>query len=378
MRRDGCWDACTGSPAGMMTTGDILRREIERGRNPPENLRLLWTIDHDGYPVEGIRQEIEQANRAAPDDDRVWLALADLATRTGRFERCSRIPRAVRVGSARRPGRLAGPARVGPGCRPGPTRSCGAAAAFAGFGGAQVARARASSLDGGAVRRPQVEPSALESLVSLKPADTAAIDRLASLAAQGQSTIALASCETVRAMIDAATERYRALISQPELPSHAIELARNAEQIGRRFDARAWWTLAARAKPFGRTRGHGRAARLGKTEAADRHHGRTLADLLDPSGSPENEKIARIRAPIIPTFIDEAQTRGLTFTFDNGRTAQCQLPETMSGGVALLDFDGDGWLDVYAVQGGKFPPRLVRRLSATDCSATAATADSST
>ena len=32
------------------------------------------------------------------------------------------------------------------------------------------------------------------------------------------------------------------------------------------------------------------------------------------------------------------------------------MPETMSGGVGLLDYDGDGWLDVYAVQGGKFPP----------------------
>ena len=32
------------------------------------------------------------------------------------------------------------------------------------------------------------------------------------------------------------------------------------------------------------------------------------------------------------------------------------MPETMSGGVGLLDYDGDGWFDVYLVQGGPFPP----------------------
>ena len=30
--------------------------------------------------------------------------------------------------------------------------------------------------------------------------------------------------------------------------------------------------------------------------------------------------------------------------------------EAMCGGVGLLDYDGDGWLDVYVVQGGSFPP----------------------
>ena len=58
----------------------------------------------------------------------------------------------------------------------------------------------------------------------------------------------------------------------------------------------------------------------------------------------------------VPAFTDDAERRGIAFTFDNGRTDLRQLPETMSGGVALLDFDGDGWLDIYAVQGGPFPP----------------------
>ena len=39
-----------------------------------------------------------------------------------------------------------------------------------------------------------------------------------------------------------------------------------------------------------------------------------------------------------------------------GAATNRQIPETMSGGVGLLDFDGDGWLDIYAIQGGPFPP----------------------
>ena len=63
-----------------------MRREVEREPDPTANLRILWQIDAMPYPVERSRRELERARQVAPDDDRVWLALADLATRTGRFE----------------------------------------------------------------------------------------------------------------------------------------------------------------------------------------------------------------------------------------------------------------------------------------------------
>ena len=44
---------------------------------------------------------------------------------------------------------------------------------------------------------------------------------------------------------------------------------------------------------------------------------------------------------------------GLDFTHRNSPTAQKYVIETMGGGVALLDFDNDGLLDIFLVNGGK-------------------------
>lgn len=56
-------------------------------------------------------------------------------------------------------------------------------------------------------------------------------------------------------------------------------------------------------------------------------------------------------------FGDVAAEAGLTFVHRSGASGGLHLPETMGAGAAWIDFDGDGWLDVYLVQSGPFPPR---------------------
>jgi hypothetical protein len=53
-----------------------------------------------------------------------------------------------------------------------------------------------------------------------------------------------------------------------------------------------------------------------------------------------------------PLFVDVADTAGLTFTHQNGAAGKYYMPEVMGAGVALFDYDNDGDLDVFLVQGG--------------------------
>ncbi|MEM6454999.1 MAG: CRTAC1 family protein [Acidobacteriota bacterium] len=57
------------------------------------------------------------------------------------------------------------------------------------------------------------------------------------------------------------------------------------------------------------------------------------------------------------TFTDVAASSGITFVHQNGGYGDKLLPETMGGGLAVLDYDGDGDGDVLFVDSGRWSHR---------------------
>ena len=54
-------------------------------------------------------------------------------------------------------------------------------------------------------------------------------------------------------------------------------------------------------------------------------------------------------------FEDIAQKAGVHFVTENSPTPEKHQPETMPAGIALFDYDGDGLLDIYLVNGAVMP-----------------------
>jgi hypothetical protein len=314
-------------------------------------VKEFYRLDTADLSLELTRGFLE---KAAADDDRVWLGRANLALRTGRFDEAARWLDAC--GERRPADPLVWRSRLelarATGDSEGAWRALDHLTAD-GVSPVELLRLRAwlAARLGDA----PAERAALSALVEQEPGDIAALDRLAELAAEVGAVQEVTRLRSKMAGIRAVKERYRILIEAGSFDDPA-ELARLAGILGRRIEARGW-ALIQEGKASGRAPSRESLASQGST--ASPAPGPTLAELcadLRRGGGARPTLAAS--SGVVPSFVDDAESAGLHFVHQNGRTKLKLIPGTMSGGVGLLDYDGDGWLDVYAVQGGSLDTLL--------------------
>jgi enediyne biosynthesis protein E4 len=123
-------------------------------------------------------------------------------------------------------------------------------------------------------------------------------------------------------------------------------------ESGLMAEARAWYEEAIRVDP----------TRLAAQSALARLAGvgvplplpAFLPSRPVATAAPMSAGAARVIQPG-PRFEDVSRSAGLTFRYTSGATDDLFIADTMGGGVGLIDYDDDGWLDIYLVNGCPLP-----------------------
>jgi enediyne biosynthesis protein E4 len=76
----------------------------------------------------------------------------------------------------------------------------------------------------------------------------------------------------------------------------------------------------------------------------------SLTGLCVAAGFPPLPRVARAAPPIFEEIPPSAS--GITWVHENAMSPERYLPETMGPGVAFLDYDSDGWMDIFMVNSG--------------------------
>jgi hypothetical protein len=74
----------------------------------------------------------------------------------------------------------------------------------------------------------------------------------------------------------------------------------------------------------------------------------------EPVAPPQVREKSQIEIPALP-FTDITAAAGITFRHETGAAGEKLLPETMGGGCAFLDYDGDGDADLLFVNSSRWP-----------------------
>jgi len=202
---------------------------------------------------------------------------------------------------------------------------------------------------------------------------------LASLGKEAEAELWFVRWTESRAVLDA--NNLVAATATPD--STAVQkLAEGLEQLDRRLEALMWRALTASAKSTG----------LSLTELNQRHQqlvqnqqgfpgqdslwcGLDFQAFPLPQASPVNQ-VNSVASPvgsgvvdrplITPVFKNIADLVGLKHTYRVAAQPLARhysIHQTLGGGVAVLDYDLDGWPDLYCAQGGSVAPGFVGALA---------------
>ncbi|RUL88672.1 FG-GAP-like repeat-containing protein [Tautonia sociabilis] len=166
----------------------------------------------------------------------------------------------------------------------------------------------------------------------------------------------LERAEGIRDRTDRLKAAINGALSGLDGAGECLVLGRLCEESGMPALARRWFEQAARLDPLDRASQQG-IARLAEAAFEPVAPPRLRNAAGTPSGGVATAGVAE-RSPSGPVrarFEDEAASRGLVFRYDPGEAGDLFIADTMGGGVGLIDSDGDGWLDVYFVNGCPLP-----------------------
>src|SRR5262249_52848370 len=152
--------------------------------------------------------------------------------------------------------------------------------------------------------------------VAIAPGSIQSVERLSGLARQASEDELGAHLRRRKQELDGIQAQYSRRIFAPDPIADASKLARWAEELGRLFDARCWWELAARHDPAPRAQMNLALERIAQAESR-RAEGATLPELLADLGSTSPGRPTRATPPPgpVPAFIDDAEATALHFVF---------------------------------------------------------------
>jgi enediyne biosynthesis protein E4 len=139
-------------------------------------------------------------------------------------------------------------------------------------------------------------------------------------------------------------------------------------EVGMARESRAWLEQSIKLEPD-RADARARLARLAgasdavpfalphpklAVEASESRAG-AANSRADQRSVAETRSTTRARAALVPPFEDRSLQAGVNYRYNSGSSDRLFIADTLGGGVGLFDYDNDGWLDIYFVNGCAIP-----------------------